>query len=271
MGMRGLGEIAYLAEIARPDVALITNVGPVHLELVETVENVARAKAELVEALPPGGIAIVPDDPILEPFLTREDIEVRRFGTVAEPGVFELAGRTIRMRSNLTAPYHQQNLLAALHAADALGLPLGDGDLHVELSALRGEELPLPGGGVLINDCYNANPVSMRAALAHLAERGNGHRRVAVLGDMAELGEGGPAYHREVGEAVRELGVDELVAIGELARGYVDGAAGVSARWTPTVEEGVAALRELLRPGDVVLVKGSRAMGLEAVAANMGT
>jgi UDP-N-acetylmuramoyl-tripeptide--D-alanyl-D-alanine ligase len=269
MGMRGLGEIAYLAEIARPDIALITNVGPVHLELVETVENVARAKAELVAALPPRGIAIVPDDPLLEPFLTRDDIDVRRFGTVAEPGVFEVGGRTIRLRTNLAAPYHQQNLLAALHVADALGVLLEDGDLQVELSALRGEELQLPGGGVLINDCYNANPVSMRAALAHLAERGNGHRRVAVLGDMAELGRGGPGYHREVGEAVRELGVDELVAIGELARGYVEGAAGISAHWVPSVEEGVAALRDLLRPGDVVLVKGSRAMGLEAVAANL--
>jgi UDP-N-acetylmuramoyl-tripeptide--D-alanyl-D-alanine ligase len=111
--------------------------------------------------------------------------------------------------------------------------------------------------------------VSMRAALAHVVARGNGSRRVAVLGDMAELGPGGPGYHREVGEAVKALGVDELVAIGELARGYVEGADGVRARWTPTVDEGIAALREVLRPGDVVLVKGSRAMGLEAVAANL--
>jgi len=268
MGMRGLGEIAYLAGIARPDIALITNVGPVHLELVETVENVARAKAELVDALPPGGLAIVPDEPLLDPYL-RDDVEIRRFGTVTERGVFEVGGRTIRLRTNLNAPYHEQNILAALHAADALGVPLEDGELHVQLSALRGEELALPGGGALINDCYNANPVSMRAALAHLAARGNGGRRVAVLGDMAELGPGGPGYHREVGEAVRELGLDELVAIGELARGYVEGAEGVPARWAPTVDEGVAALREILRPGDVVLVKGSRAMGLEAVAAKL--
>jgi UDP-N-acetylmuramoyl-tripeptide--D-alanyl-D-alanine ligase len=268
MAMRGLGEIAYLAEIARPDIALITNVGPVHLELVETVENVARAKSELIAALPPGGIAIVPDEPLLEPYL-RDDVEIRRFGTVAEPGVFDVGGRTIHLRTNLSAQYHQQNILAALHAADVLGVPLADGEVTVELSKLRGEELPLPGGGTLINDCYNANPVSMRAALAHLAERGNGHRRVAVLGDMAELGAVGPGYHREVGEAVKELGVDELVAIGELARGYVEGAEGVPARWAPTVDGGIEALREVLRPGDVVLVKGSRAMGLEAVAAKL--
>ncbi len=269
MGMRGAGQIAYLAEIARPDVVLITNVGPVHLELLGTLDNVARTKAELVDALPAGGVAIVPDDPVLAPFLVRDDVEIRRLRQVGEGDEYEVGGRTIRLRTNLTAPYHRQNLLAALHVADALGVEVEDGRLEVDLSALRGEELPLPGGGVLINDCYNANPVSMRAALAHLAERGNGRRRVAVLGDMAELGEEAPAYHREVGEAVRELGVQELVAIGELARGYVDGAAGVPSRWAATVEEGIAALRELLRPGDVVLVKGSRSMGLEAVAANV--
>ena len=273
MGMRGLGQIAYLAEIARPDIAVITNVGPVHLELVETVENVARAKAELLDALPPGAVAIVPDDPLLDPYLVGDQVQVRRFGAVEEPGVFDVGGRTIRLTTNLTAPYHQQNLLAALYAADALGLPIEDGELQVELSALRGEELELPGGGVLINDCYNANPISMRAALAHLAQlssqRGNGSRRVAVLGDMAELGADGPAYHREVGRAVKELGVHELVAIGELARGYADGADGVPARWAPTLEEGIAAVQDVLRPGDVVLVKGSRSMGLEAVAANL--
>jgi UDP-N-acetylmuramoyl-tripeptide--D-alanyl-D-alanine ligase len=110
----------------------------------------------------------------------------------------------------------------------------------------------------------------MRAALAHLAERaGTRHRPVAVLGDMAELGAGAPAYHREIGEAAAALGVRQLVAIGELARGYVEGAGGVPSRWAPTVEQGIAALREELRPGDVVLVKASRAIGLEAVAENI--
>ncbi len=223
--------------------------------------------------MPPGGIAIVPDDPLLDPYLVRDDVQVRRFGTVEEPGVFHVGGRTIRLQTNLSAPYHQENLLAALYAVDALGLRIEDGELHVDLSSLRGEELELPGGGVLINDCYNANPVSMRAALAHLADlsaqRGNGSRRVAVLGDMAELGPGGPAYHREIGETARELGVHELVAIGELARGYVEGAAGIPSHWAPTLDEGIAAVREVLRPGDVVLVKGSRSMGLEAIAANL--
>jgi UDP-N-acetylmuramoyl-tripeptide--D-alanyl-D-alanine ligase len=106
----------------------------------------------------------------------------------------------------------------------------------------------------------------MRAALGYLAARAGDRRRVAILGDMAELGRTAPGYHREVGEAAAELEVDELLAVGELARGYVDGAAGVPSRWTPNVHEALRQLDELVRPGDAVLVKGSRAMGLEAVA-----
>jgi UDP-N-acetylmuramoyl-tripeptide--D-alanyl-D-alanine ligase len=120
---------------------------------------------------------------------------------------------------------------------------------------------------VLLNDCYNANPLSMAAALEHLGDRAVGHRKVAVLGDMAELGPGAPAYHREVGAAASRAGVEVLVAVGPLARNYVQGARGVpTTRWAPTVEQGLAALRTVLRPGDCVLVKGSRAMGLEVIA-----
>ena len=107
----------------------------------------------------------------------------------------------------------------------------------------------------------------MRAALALLRDRALGRRRVAILGDMAELGPDGPRYHREVGAAAAEMGVEALVAIGPLARGYLDGAEGVeTVRWAPTLDEGLAAVREVVEPGDCVLVKGSRAMGLEAVA-----
>ncbi|HEY8725151.1 MAG TPA: cyanophycin synthetase, partial [Gaiellaceae bacterium] len=129
----------------------------------------------------------------------------------------------------------------------------------------RGEEHELPGGGLLINDAYNANPVSMRAALSYLAERAGDRRRVAILGDMAELGRTGPRYHREVGVAASELGVDELLAVGELARGYLEG--GVPGRWAANVHDALRQVDELVRPGDAVLVKASRAVGLEAVAA----
>src|SRR5438105_3933365 len=161
MGMRGLGQIAWLASFSKPDIALITNVGPVHLELVETVENVARAKAELIEALPPGGVAVVPDEPLLEPYLTRTDIEIRRVGPLPDPFPVE---------TSYTARHQLQNTLTALTVCEVLGVP-APARLEVVFSPLREEELELDGGTLLLNDCYNANPMSMRAALAHLAAR----------------------------------------------------------------------------------------------------
>jgi UDP-N-acetylmuramoyl-tripeptide--D-alanyl-D-alanine ligase len=265
--MRGLGQIAWLASFARPDVALITNVGPVHLELVETVENVARAKAELVAALPPGGIAVVPaDEPLLDPHLGRDDVEVRRVGSVEEPGIFRVGGRTIRLATSFASRHQLENTLAALEVCDALGIEIADGELAVDFSPLREQELELPGGGLLLNDCYNANPLSMHAALEHLVERAGRRRSVAVLGEMAELGAGAAAYHREVGAAVAGLGVDTLIAVGPLGREYAAAADGIEARCVDTAAEAADALRATLRPGDVVLVKGSRAAGLELVA-----
>jgi UDP-N-acetylmuramoyl-tripeptide--D-alanyl-D-alanine ligase len=129
--------------------------------------------------------------------------------------------------------------------------------VDVELSRWRGEESPLPGGGLLINDSYNANPASMRAALEHLAEHEG--RKVAVLGDMAELGPTAPEYHSEVGELVRSLGIDEVLSVGELARSY-------GGQHAADAAEAAEKVTELVRPGDVVLVKGSRAVGLEVVA-----
>src|SRR5262249_44497228 len=163
--------------------------------LVGTVSNVARAKAEIVAALPPGGVAVVPEEPLLEPYLTRDDIEIRRFGRVEEPGLFEVGDRTIRLETSYAARRQLDSTLAALVVCDVLGIPVEDGALDVEFSALREQELELPDGVLLINDCYNANPLSMRAALSNLAERAGGRRRVAVLGEMAELGEAAPDYH----------------------------------------------------------------------------
>ncbi|MDQ4018549.1 MAG: UDP-N-acetylmuramoyl-tripeptide--D-alanyl-D-alanine ligase [Actinomycetota bacterium] len=284
MGMRGLGQIAALCQTARPDVGVITKIGPVHLELLGTIERVAEAKAELVHALPPGGTAVVPaGDAHLEPYLNRDDVELIRFGTGGDIQLksftpsrdesdleIEAFGRTLTLTFSFASRYNAANALAALAAYHALGLPLDEayrGAANVKLSRWRGEETPLPGDGLLINDAYNANPLSMSAALEHLAERAGPRRKVAVLGDMAELGPGGPAYHREVGAVAARMGITALVAIGPLARGFLEGARGVpETRWAPTVEEGLVALRSLLRPGDCVLVKGSRAMGLEAIA-----
>ena len=269
MGMRGLGQIAWLASFVRPDVGLITNIAPVHLELVGTIENVARAKAELIEALPSGGTAVVPEDPLLEPYLTRTDIEIRRFGRVQASGRFEVGGRLVALETGYSAPHQLQNTLAALTVCDVLGVEIPEGRLEVEFSPLREEVVELADGVTLINDCYNANPVSMLAALAHLSELARDRRRVAVLGEMAELGDAAPSYHREVGEEVARSGVAALVAVGPLAECYAAAAAGVESRLVGTADEAGEALLELIRPGDVVLVKGSRAVGLESVAAKL--
>jgi UDP-N-acetylmuramoyl-tripeptide--D-alanyl-D-alanine ligase len=249
---------------------VITSIGPVHLELLGTVERVAEAKAEVVAALPDGGTAVVPDEPLLEPFLQRNDIDVRRFRPEDvldfEPGEGDahirlaVAGRELELTFPFTARYQALNALAALHAYESLGLPLDraqEGAGEVELSRWRGEEIELPGGGLLINDSYNANPVSMKAALEHLAERAGGRRTVAILGEMAELGERSPELHAEVG---RGATVDVLLAIGPLARNYG------GTQWVATVDEALSLLDEIVRPGDAILVKASRALGLERVA-----
>jgi UDP-N-acetylmuramoyl-tripeptide--D-alanyl-D-alanine ligase len=245
MGMRGLGQIAWLASFTRPDIALITNVGPVHLELVETVENVARAKAELIDALQPGGVAVVPDEPLLEPYLTRDDIDVLRFST------------DVPFATSYTARHQLDNTRAALAVCEVLAVPVPP-RLDVAFTPLREEEHELADGVLLLNDCYNANPLSMRAALANLAERAGERRRIAVLGEMAELGPGAAAFHREVGRQAAELGV-EVIAVGPLARDY-------GGRHVDDAQAAAAIVADVLKPGDVVLVKGSRSVGLEAVA-----
>jgi UDP-N-acetylmuramoyl-tripeptide--D-alanyl-D-alanine ligase len=270
LAMRGFGQIADLCEIARPTLGVITAIGPVHLEFVGSVEGVARAKAELLVALPPGAKAVVPAGvPELEPHL-RADLDVIRVGQDARLSSFEngrlraeISGEYVELDVPFRALHQAENTLTALAAYCALGLPLervAEGAAHIEFSRLRGEELPLAGGGVLINDCWNANPASMAAALRDLAAR-NGGRRIAVLGGMAELGPDGPRYHRDVG--AQTDGLDVVIGVGELARDYHP------THWVADADEAARLLQDMLEPGDVVLVKGSRAVGLERVAQNI--
>ncbi|HUQ21950.1 MAG TPA: UDP-N-acetylmuramoyl-tripeptide--D-alanyl-D-alanine ligase [Gaiellaceae bacterium] len=267
LAMRGFGQIAALCEIAEPDLGVITTVGPVHLELVGSVDGVARSKAELVDALPDDGIAIVPSSAELEPHL-RDDIEIRRVGPVdvelRDDGAHVAFGGG-RIQFPLTSRHQAQNALTALTAYDALGLPLDrlpESAASVRLSPWRGEELPLPGGGFVVNDAYNANPTSMEAALRHLAERGSGRRLLAILGGMAELGEHAEHHHREIAELAAELDID-VIAVGDLARAYAAG------MWEPDAASALSAARELVRPGDAVLVKASRAVALEGIAPDL--
>jgi UDP-N-acetylmuramoyl-tripeptide--D-alanyl-D-alanine ligase len=252
-GMRGMGQIAWLASFVKPDVGVITNIGPAHLELLGSIENIARAKAELIDALPPGGIAVVPDEPLLDPYLRRSDIVVERVDTITP----------LPFATNYTSKHQVQNTRTAIAVAEALDIPLPE-TLKVEFSKFREEERPLPGDGVLLNDCYNANPVSMRAALEHFVVRAGDRRRIAVLGDMLELGPGAPEYHREIRELVQQLGIEQVIAVGELARDY-------GGDWVPTAADAAERLRAELRPGDAVLVKGSLGVGLAVVAENLTT
>ncbi len=258
MGMRGLGQIAELASLAPPDVAVITGIGPVHLELLGTVEAIAAAKAEILEALAPGGVAVVPDnDPLLAPHVDAlpDDCRVVRFG--GEP--------SIALNLGDMKAWERRNMAAATAVAIALGTPPAPGTVvHLQRSAMRGIEHALPGGGTLIEDCYNANPPAMGAALADLCTRDGRH--VAVLADMLELGPDEDRFHREVGELAARLGVDLLIAVGSRAASYPDGAAGVAAAVFASTDDAVAGVPVLIEPGDVVLVKGSRGMAMERVA-----
>ena len=269
LAMRGFGQIRDLCEIARPTLGAITAIGPVHLEFVESVAGVARAKAELLEALPSGATAVVPAGvPELEPYL-RPDLTLIRVGDDARLLAFDngrlradVLGEDVELDVPFRAPHQAENALVALAVYAALGLPLdrvGEGAAAIELSRLRGEELPLSNGGVLINDCWNANPASMAAALRELGAR-NGGRRLAVLGGMAELGAESARYHEEIGRLLVEQGIDHVIAVGDLARGYGAG------EWVADAQEAGERLAELVRPGDIVLVKGSRSVGLERVA-----
>ena len=273
MAMRGEGQIAELAAIAEPDVGLIVNVGPVHLELLGTIERVAAAKAELIRDLGPDATAVVPaGEPLLEQHL-RDDIETVTFGPDGDVrlqsfdggrAVIQARGERIELELPFEEDYNVANTVAAVAVATALGVTPG-GPVEVAFSSLRGEVVELGGGVTVVNDCYNANPMSMRAALEHLAAS-PADRRIAVLGGMAELGEDGPRFHREIGHLADALGIDILVTVGELALPYADEFGG-DLHQVGDAEEAGALLEEIAMPGDRVLVKGSRSVGLEKVLA----
>jgi UDP-N-acetylmuramoyl-tripeptide--D-alanyl-D-alanine ligase len=275
MAMRGPGQIAELAAIAEPEVGVITNVGPVHVEQLGSVEAIAAAKAELIDALPRNGAAVVPvKSGELEPHLKRAG-RVLRFGPGGDveasevrlaEGVTEALVATPIGEQLFHFPFAEAHNLTNALAAVAVGVALGaaladmaDRAASIGFSRFRGERLELGDGIVLVNDCYNANPVSMRAALDHLATLG-APRTVAVLGEMGELGPGAPGYHREVGEHARGGGVDLLIGVGRPARDYDPD------ELVADPAEAAELLAARLEPGDAVLVKGSRSAGLEAVA-----
>ncbi len=280
MAMRGPDQIRELAEIAEPDVAVVTNVGPVHVELLGTLEAIAAAKAEILEGLAGEGTAVVPADAgPLERHLAR-DLKMFRFGDGGDVSASDVARGEAGLEALVATPageqsfrfpfteaYHLENALAAIAAGVALGLPLDEMARRapgILFSRLRGELVRLPEGAILINDSYNANPVSMRAALDHLGSLQIEGKRIAVLGEMRELGPDAPDYHREIGEHARRAGAELVIGVGELGEAF-------GPDWAVADADAAAELlaSELGR-GDAVLVKGSRAVGLERVAEKLG-
>jgi len=276
MAMRGAGQIAELAAIAEPDAAIITNVGPVHVEQMGSVAAIAAEKAAVIDFLPGDGAVVAPVDAgELEPHLERAP-RVIRFGpggdveaieSQVSGGATEALVRTplgeARFVFPFVEPYNLTNALAAIGGGIALGVAPEDlivRPVDIGFSRFRGERIELADGIVLVNDCYNANPVSMRAALDHLASSA-APRTVAVLGMMGELGPDEARFHREVGAHAREAGVDVVVGIGAVAREYdpdeLVADPGEAAEW----------LDSHLEPGDAVLIKGSRSVGMETIAA----
>jgi UDP-N-acetylmuramoyl-tripeptide--D-alanyl-D-alanine ligase len=277
MAMRGPGQIAELTAIAEPDVGVIVNVGPVHLELLGSIEAIAAAKAELIDGLAAGRSVVVPAAEGLLGSHLRADVQTLTFGDGGDVTLLERRsdgrvrigheGEEIELWPSFAQAHNLLNLLAAVAAARALGITPA-GPVNARFSALRGERLELPGGVVLIDDCYNANPMSMRAAIDDLAASARA-RRVAVLGDMLELGSEGVRFHRELGEHAAAGGIDLLVTVGPLARELRASFTG-EAHSVSDAAAAASLLEGLLREGDTVLVKGSRGVGLERVAELLG-
>lgn len=290
LGMRGRGQIRDLAEIARPDVGIVTNVGPSHVELLGSIENVALAKAELVEALGPDGIAVLNADceytaAMKERTLAKvvffgierdADVRATDIEGLGENGTrftMSYGQRSFRVHVPVPGIHNVYNALAAGASALVMGVDsfaVADGLSRFEPSHGRSGIVETTRGFTVIDDTYNANPASMRAALATLREVAGGRRKIAVLGNMLELGEISAEAHRELGRATVAHRCDMLVTVGNLARLAGEEALrlGRSPRdviMCDTSAEAVDVLERLARPGDVILVKGSRAMRMEEI------
>jgi len=273
MAMRGAGQIAELTRIAEPDVGVIVNIGPAHLELLGSIEAIAAAKAELIADLHSAATAVIPaNEPLLDPH-RRDDIATVTFGPggdvtlVSQSADGDVAIDAQGERVQLKLDFHQQhlrgNLLAAVAAAHAIGVRPA-GEVTVAFSGRRGERVRLRTGVTVIDDCYNANPMSMRAALDDLAATAGKGRRVAVLGDMLELGPEEARFHAEIGAHAAERGVELLVAVGERSRALAEAFDGET-QVVGDAAQAAVLVPKLVRAGDTVLVKASRGIGLEAV------
>lgn len=302
MGARGVGHIRHLTDIARPDISLVLNVGSAHLGEFGSVEAIARAKGELVEALPATGRAVLnAEDPRVAAMASRTEAPVVTWGlssgdvrgeqldldaearitftlTVPE-GLTRLDGSavpagSVPVRPDLLGEHQAGNVLAALTGALLVGAEPAAAAAALEgatLASGQRMEAERAGDVLVINDAYNANPDAMRLALKTLAHLGRGHRTIAVLGEMRELGPDSARLHDEIGRLAVRLNISQLYVVGEGAApmhhgASLEGSFGGESEYLDTVEEALAVLERTVAPGDVVLLKSSRDAGLRQLA-----
>jgi UDP-N-acetylmuramoyl-tripeptide--D-alanyl-D-alanine ligase len=297
MGMSEPGELGEVSRLGRPDVAVYTNVRAVHLEFFDSVRAIGDAKAELLLGLAPDGLVVAnSDDPEVARIARSFAGRVVWYGTGSESGGATVDVRAEQVvaarwpeagsrfvlavgdeRSPVHLPihglYNVENFLAAAACAWALGVSVEEiaaAAGGARAVSMRGVLHALPGNGVLIDDCYNSNPAALAGALEsarELALAQDGGRRWAVLGSMLELGATSDRLHREAGERAAALGFSPVLGVGEAARELVEGGrgAGSEASWWPDAAAAAGAVKDLLAAGDVILVKGSRGVGLEVV------
>lgn len=289
MGMSAAGEITRLTQIAPPDVAVITNIHPVHLEFFNTIEEIALAKKEILDGMKPGGTAVLNgDDPavgriakdwkgskLLFGLSDKCDIRAENIQRTGTQGIlFDFFYGSDRKKANLPFIYKSflYNFLAAASVAYALSVPVADILAQTKILKpfpMRGEIHLLSNGLILIDDSYNSNPAALESALKDLSEI-DAKRKVAVLGDMLELGKTQKSYHHEAGRNVALHGWDILVTVGPLSRHMADGAleAGMKdAQITSfeNAEDAAGHVDSLVESGDLVLVKGSRGIRMEKI------
>jgi UDP-N-acetylmuramoyl-tripeptide--D-alanyl-D-alanine ligase len=293
MGARHQGDITRLAEIVKPRFGIVTNVGPGHLEFFKTEEEVARTKAELARALPSDGTLVLNADDTWSRWIARQSkARVVRFGLGRGADFkavhikldpwgrpeFELRGPDLKTGIKLAgAGKHQvANALAATACAYAIGADVEDITRGLATAVLSPQRMDVveANGYIIIDDSYNSNPRSLAAALETLKAMGSGRRTIAVLGRMAELGKNSRSYHEEAGRNAVAQDVDLLVAVGKIARSYTTAAleAGMprgSVFRCDGTDGAASLLKAIVEPGDVILVKASRVVGLDTLAAGL--
>jgi len=289
MGANHPGEIAYTSRYAQADVSVITNVGAAHIEGFGDIDGVARTKAEIIESLGPQGVAVLNRDDAFYDlwrqlagnrktvsfgFGDAADVSAENISTALENQGFvtrfelKTAAAKVSLRLNLAGEHNVKNALAAAAAAMQFGVDLQGIKLGLEqVKPVTGRMQPLLGrkGNIVIDDTYNANPASLRAALDVLGSNDNNW---LILGAFGELGEDSPAIHREMGALIKSMPVQRLFAIGELAKQTVD-AYGAGGQFFDSQEQLIAALNQAITGKETLLVKGSRAQKMENVVAAM--